>query len=133
MASGPTISASRQNQRRREKWVISSEGSCPHHPAAGRRSDGEWRAELTKRIATVRGFVPMLCEVIALGATAEGEPVLEAMKTLPQVLGFRSRKLPGGKVPARLVEDRLVHHQRPAFKIIPTWVLGLLGLDPCHW
>ena len=70
--------------------------------------DGEWRAELTKRIATVRGFLPLLCEVIAFGATAEGEPALAAMRRLPEALAFRSGKLKAGEIPARMVDEGLV-------------------------
>lgn len=43
-------------------------------------SDGNWRAELAKRIAAVSGFVKMLTTTIEFGATAAGAPVLAAMR-----------------------------------------------------
>lgn len=36
------------------------------------------------------GFLKVLPETIAFGANAEGAPVLEAMKALPDVLSYRS-------------------------------------------
>lgn len=37
--------------------------------------DGEWRATMIGRYASVRAFAPMLCQVIIFGATGEGQPV----------------------------------------------------------
>lgn len=39
---------------------------------ADQDADAAWRTELVKRYATVRPFLPLLCQVIAFGATAEG-------------------------------------------------------------
>jgi TnpA family transposase len=77
-------------------------------PPPGSDPDGEWRTQLAGRIATVRGFLPMLCEVIEFGATAEGERALAAMRGLPEVLAYRSRKLGGGQIPAALIDAHLV-------------------------
>jgi hypothetical protein len=42
--------------------------------------DGDLRAALVDKIATVRGFLPMLCEHIDFGATVQATPVLTAMR-----------------------------------------------------
>jgi hypothetical protein len=66
--------------------------------------DGQMRALLAARIATVSGFVKILTEVIAFGATAEGMQVLAAMKDLPRLLdGRRSKNLTADDVDADLV------------------------------
>ncbi|MGH3191170.1 MAG: hypothetical protein ACRDOL_28785 [Streptosporangiaceae bacterium] len=68
----------------------------------------DWRTELTGRYATVSGFLKVLPEVIEFGANAEGTPVLEAMKALPDVLAHRSR-LPAPLIPGRLVDAGVVN------------------------
>jgi hypothetical protein len=45
--------------------------------------------------------------VISFGATAEGAPVLAAMRALPGVLAYRSR-LPAPLIPGRLIDDGVV-------------------------
>ncbi|MBJ7611391.1 MAG: DUF4158 domain-containing protein [Candidatus Dormibacteraeota bacterium] len=55
-------------------------------------NDGEMRAGLASRIAMVSGFLKTLTEVIEFGASAEADPVLAAMKRMPQLL--RSRRKP---------------------------------------
>jgi hypothetical protein len=103
-------------------------------PPPGADPDGEWRAELAGRIATVRGFLPMLCEVISFGATTDGERVLAAMRALPEVLTYRSRKLAGGQIPVTLIDAdllggewrRLVH--RPG---LPDGVVDKAGWVFC--
>jgi hypothetical protein len=61
--------------------------------------DGPMRALLAARIATVSGFVKILTEVIAFGATADGMQVLAAMKDLPRLLdGRRSKNLAPGDI-----------------------------------
>ena len=69
-------------------------------PAPGADPDGEWRAAMAAQIGTVRGFVKILTEVIRFGTTAEGEPVLAAMKALPCILAFKSRKHSATLAPA---------------------------------
>jgi TnpA family transposase len=68
----------------------------------------DWRAELVGRYTTVSGLLKVLPGVIAFGANAEGRPVLEAMRALPDVLAYRSR-LPAPLIPGRLVEAEVVN------------------------
>ena len=49
----------------------------------------DWRAELLGRYQTVSGFLKILPGVISFGASAEGAPVLAAMRALPDVLAYR--------------------------------------------
>ena len=56
-------------------------------PADDSDMDEAWRAELVERFRTVRPFLVMLTEVIEFDATAEGSPVLAAMRRLPTLLG----------------------------------------------
>lgn len=70
----------------------------------------EWRAELIKRYATVRRFLPTLTETVRFGSTADGEPVLDAMRSLPELIG--RRKLSPGDVADEVVSGswrRLVY------------------------
>ena len=53
--------------------------------------EGDWRAELAKRIAAVSGFVKMLTTTITFGATAAGAPVLAAMTDLATQLASEAR------------------------------------------
>jgi len=46
----------------------------------------DWRAELLSRYPTVSGFLKMLPGGISFRATAEGAPVLAAMRALPALL-----------------------------------------------
>ncbi|MGH3755630.1 MAG: DUF4158 domain-containing protein [Pseudonocardiaceae bacterium] len=57
--------------------------------------DGEFRAGLVDKIATVRGFLPLLCEHIEFGSTQAANPVLTAMKDIGPLIkpvGPPSRK-----------------------------------------
>ncbi|MFL6111754.1 MAG: DUF4158 domain-containing protein, partial [Catenulispora sp.] len=66
--------------------------------------EGEWRAHLLERMATVRGFVPLLCQVIEFGATTDAAPVLYAVNGLPDLLDARlGRKVPAGFLDARRI------------------------------
>jgi TnpA family transposase len=66
--------------------------------------DGEWRAALVDRYASVRAFVPMLCKTIEFGATADAAGVLSALRDLPRLLDTRvSRAVPAGYLDARQV------------------------------
>ncbi|WP_458091749.1 hypothetical protein [Streptomyces malaysiensis] len=47
--------------------------------------DAEWRAELVARYGTVRGFIPLLVEVIDFGAVEAGALVVKALKGLPDL------------------------------------------------
>jgi len=70
-------------------------------PAPDSDEDEAWRAELVNRYASVRGFLPMLCEVIDFDATVEGAAVLEAMRALPELIGRK-------KIRAREVDTELI-------------------------
>lgn len=76
--------------------------------------DGQVRALLAARIATVSGFVKILTEVIAFRATAEGMQVLAAMKDLPRLLdGRRSKNLTADDVDADLVRGSWIRLMFP--------------------
>ena len=80
--------------------------------------DGQMRALLAARIATVSGFVKVLTEVIALGATADGMQVLAAMKDLPRLLdGRRSKNLTAGDVDADLVRGSWIRLEFPGGRV----------------
>lgn len=77
-------------------------------PPADAADPDDWRTELVGRYTTVSGFLKLLPEVISFGANAEGTSVLEAMKALPDILGYRSR-LPAPLIPGRLVDADVVN------------------------
>jgi TnpA family transposase len=60
-----------------------------------------WRSELLSRFGTVRPFLSLLSEVIPFGATAAGQPILDALKALP-ALRKRQRVRPN-EIAAELV------------------------------
>ncbi|PZS27965.1 MAG: Tn3 family transposase [Pseudonocardiales bacterium] len=71
--------------------------------------DGEWRQRLVTRYPSVRGFVPLLCQVIDFDATAEATEVLAALQALPDLLQTRpSVRVPAGFLDARRVEVEVV-------------------------
>jgi len=63
-------------------------------PDADTDPDAAMRAELATRIATVSGFLKILTEVVAFGATAEAQPVLQATQALPRLLDGRHTRRP---------------------------------------
>src|SRR5699024_12576879 len=63
--------------------------------------DQAGRAGRVNRSASVRGCLPVLCEVIDLDATVEGAAVLEAMRALPELIGRK-------KIRAREVDTELI-------------------------
>ena len=63
--------------------------------------DAAWRAELVSRWSTVRPFLPLLAEVIPFGATPHGQPVLEAVRELPELIG--RKKVRVGEVREQLL------------------------------
>ena len=67
-------------------------------PRPGGPDPDDWRAALPARYPAVSGFLKMLPAVIEFGASAEGAPVLAAMRALPDVLAYRSR-LPAPLIP----------------------------------
>ena len=58
-------------------------------PRPDAEDSDDWRAELLGRYQTVSGFLKILPGVISFGASAEGAPVLAAMRALPDVLAYR--------------------------------------------
>ncbi len=76
-------------------------------PSADAADSDDWRTELVGRYTTVSGFLKVLPETITFGANAEGTPVLEAMKALPEVLVHRSR-LAAPLIPGRLIDAGVV-------------------------
>ncbi len=78
-------------------------------PPPDANPNGDWRATLVTRFAAVRGFLPLLTEVVAFGAAAESTPVLDAMRALPGLLAAKaSKSVPAGFLDARLVAVDLV-------------------------
>ena len=77
-------------------------------PAPGGPDPDDWRAALPARYPAVSGFLKMLPAVIEFGASAEGAPVLAAMRALPDVLAHRSR-LPAPLIPGRLTDAGVVN------------------------
>jgi len=78
------------------------EGVQEFIPPPGADPDGQWRAAVVERYATVRGFVEMLCRVIEFEATADAQKVLTAMRDLPGLLDAR----PSGRVPKDYLDVR---------------------------
>jgi hypothetical protein len=76
-------------------------------PPPGAEDPDDWRAGLLSRYQTVIGFLKLLPSVISFGATAEGAPVLAAMRALPDMLAYRSR-LPAPLIPGRLIDAGVV-------------------------
>ena len=81
------------------------EGVQEFIPPPGADPDGQWRAMVVERYATVRGFVKMLCRVIEFEATADAQKVLTAMRDLPGLLDAR----PTGRVPKDYLDARRVN------------------------
>ncbi|MEV8634205.1 hypothetical protein AB0395_21375 [Streptosporangium sp. NPDC051023] len=77
----------------RQQLTAALEAIIELTPPADSDADEAWRAMLVGRFAMVRPFLPQLCEVIQFGATAEGRPVLAALRTLPSLMG-RKRVTP---------------------------------------
>ena len=76
-------------------------------PANDAELDGQRLEELAGRLATVRPFLPLLMTTIEFGATADGAPVLTAMKTLGELLRTKS-KLSATYLDARRVDHDLI-------------------------
>ncbi|MFI6182986.1 Tn3 family transposase [Nonomuraea sp. NPDC051191] len=77
----------------RQQLTAALEAIIELTPPADSDADEAWRAMLVGCFAMVRPFLPQLCEVIQFGATAEGRPVLAALRTLPSLMG-RKRVTP---------------------------------------
>ncbi|GAA1626397.1 hypothetical protein GCM10009733_023920 [Nonomuraea maheshkhaliensis] len=57
-------------------------------PPAEEDEDLAWRAELTNRFASVRGFVELPADTIPWGGTDAGAGVIAALRGLPRVLAY---------------------------------------------
>jgi TnpA family transposase len=78
-------------------------------PPVGADPDGEWRAYLVERYATVRGFLPLLTGVIGFEATPAAAPVLEAVRALAGLISARAtRQVPSGYLDARKADVELI-------------------------
>jgi len=77
------------------------EGVQEFIPPPGADPDGQWRAAVVERYATVRGFVKMLCRVIEFEATAGAQKVLTAMRDLRCAHRGPGRDRPGADVGRR--------------------------------
>ncbi|MFD4190516.1 Tn3 family transposase [Amycolatopsis thermoflava] len=76
-------------------------------------ADEAWRAVLVKRFATVRPFLPLLCEVIRFGAAPDGKRVLTALRNLPTLWGGGRNKVDRSEIDEQLLIGswrRLVLH-----------------------
>ena len=52
-------------------------------PAGDAELNGQRLEELAGRLATVRPFLPLMMRTVEFGATADGAPVLKAMRPSP--------------------------------------------------
>lgn len=77
-------------------------------PAGDAELDGQRAVELAGRFATVRPFLPRLMATIEFGATADGAPVLAAMRKLGQLITARSTKVGARWLDARAVDHDLI-------------------------
>ncbi len=69
--------------------------------------DPDWRAGLVGRYQAIIPVLKILPGVIDFGASAEGAPVLAAMRSLPDVVAYRSR-LKAPLVPGKLIDAEVV-------------------------
>ncbi|MGS2811046.1 Tn3 family transposase [Nocardia sp. MW-W600-9] len=77
-------------------------------PVGDAELDGQRAEELAGRFATVRPFLPRLMRIVSFGATADGAPVLAAMKTLAEMMSVKSPKVGARWFDARRVDHDLV-------------------------
>jgi hypothetical protein len=113
-------------------------------PPPDEDTDAAWRAELVKRYATVRPFLPLLIDVITFGAVEGGHTVLEAVRQLPALL--RRKKVRVAEIATALVtgswrrlvysspedargEPGLVDHRAYAFCVLECLHRGLRRRD----
>ncbi|WP_433662548.1 Tn3 family transposase [Nocardia sp. CA-128927] len=77
-------------------------------PLGDAELDGQRAEELAGRFATVRPFLPRLMRTIAFDATADGAPVLAAMRALGELITVNSRRGPARWLDARAVDHDLI-------------------------
>ncbi|GAA3616278.1 hypothetical protein GCM10022419_121950 [Nonomuraea rosea] len=70
----------------RQQLTAALEAIIELTPPTDSDADEAWRAMLVGRFAMVRPFLSRLCEVIEFGATAEGRPMLAALRALPALM-----------------------------------------------
>ncbi|MFI9638034.1 DUF4158 domain-containing protein [Nocardia sp. NPDC051929] len=71
--------------------------------------DGEWRTALMTRYPFVRKFLRVFVETIEFGASADAEPVLAALRALPDLLDKpATKRVPAGYLDARSVDLEVV-------------------------
>jgi hypothetical protein len=82
-------------------------------PPAEEDTDATWRAELVKRQATARPFLPSLMDVMAFGAAEGGQVVVDAARRLPILL--RRQKVHAAEITTELVTGswRRLVYRRP--------------------
>ncbi|CAI7974465.1 transposase [Frankia sp. Hr75.2] len=69
----------------REKLQAALVTVAEYLPDDAEDDDADWRTELVTRYATVTGFLELLAETIAWGATPAGAPIVAALRGLPRV------------------------------------------------
>ena len=84
-----------------------ADGGDRDRPAARRPGPGRLASGAARPLPAVSGFLKMLPAVIEFGASAEGAPVLTAMRALPDILAYRSR-LPAPLIPGRVIDAGVV-------------------------
>ncbi len=99
--------------------------------------DEIWRTELVKKFGTVRRFLVLLTETVELRATAEGAPILAAMRALPDLFGRKkvfpdevdTTLLRGSWRRLVLLEDETVDWKAYALCVLEQFHRGLLYRD----
>lgn len=66
-------------------------------------TDEAWRAEQVKRFATVRPFLPLLCEVIHFDVAPHGQGALAALRDLPTLWGGGRNKVAHSEIDEQLL------------------------------
>ncbi|ABW14141.1 transposase Tn3 family protein [Parafrankia sp. EAN1pec] len=74
----------------REKLQAALVTVAEYLPDEAEDDDADWRTELVTRYATVTGFLELLAETIAWGATPAGAPIVAALRDLPRVKARRA-------------------------------------------
>ncbi|KJE25222.1 hypothetical protein FF36_00355 [Frankia torreyi] len=74
----------------REKLQAALATVAEYLPDEAEDDDADWRTELVTRYAAVTGFLELLAETIAGGATPAGAPIVAALRDLPRVKARRA-------------------------------------------
>ncbi len=106
-------------------------------PSADSDLDELWRTELVKKFGSVRRFLALLTETVDFRATAEGAPILAAMRALPDLFG--RKKVSPDEVDATLLrgswrrivllEDGIVDWKGYTLCVLEQFHRGLLHRD----